>query len=118
MESSILDTLRARPVAAKSRAFKVKVPEPDKQEPVDLLVEIVDKREEEQLDRRDLLRRIESKRMVQEEVTDDTIARARHNVPLPLSLPLELAAAWEKRGHLYALEERRPAAECRLEDLG
>ncbi len=73
MESSILDTLRARPVAAKSRAFKVKVPEPDKQEPVDLLVEIVDKRQEEQLDRRDLLRRIESKRMVQEEVTDDTI---------------------------------------------
>ena len=73
MDTSVLDSLRARPVAAKSRAFKVKVPEPDKQEPVELMVEIVDKREEEQLDRRDLLRRIESKRMVREEITDDTI---------------------------------------------
>ena len=72
MENSVLDSLRARPVAAKSRHFKVKVPEPDKQEPVDLMVEIIDKREEERLDRRDLLRRIESKRMVREEITDDT----------------------------------------------
>ena len=68
MEISVLDSLRARPVAAKSRSFKVNVPEPDKQEPVDLMVEIVDKREEEQLDRRDLLRRVESKRMVREEI--------------------------------------------------
>ena len=73
MATSLLDSLRARPIAAKSHAFKVKVPKPDKQEAVDLLVEIIDKREEQALDRIDLLRRIESKRLVQDQITDDTI---------------------------------------------
>ena len=73
MASSILETMRARPVAMKQQAFKVNVPVPDKEESVELLVHIKDKREEEILDRHDILKRIESKMMVRNEITDDTI---------------------------------------------
>ena len=73
MESFALDSLRAKPVAAKQQHFKVQVPEPDKQEDVELLIPIKDRREESVIDRYDILRRMESKMRVQAEVTDDTI---------------------------------------------
>ena len=73
MESSLLDSLRAKPVPEKQQHFKVQVPEPDKKEEVELLVSIQDRREESVVDRRDILKRIEGNLRVQSEITDDTI---------------------------------------------
>tara|TARA_B100001758_G_scaffold247149_1_gene264092 strand:+ start:4554 stop:7826 length:3273 start_codon:yes stop_codon:yes gene_type:complete len=73
MEGSILDSLRARPVAAKQTTFQVNVPSPDKRKPVELLVPITDKREVENIDRRGIIKRIESKLKTRTEVTDDTV---------------------------------------------
>lgn len=73
MDSSILDSFRAKPVPAKQQHFKVQVPEPDKKEEVELLVPIQDMRDETTIDRHDILKRIESRLRVQSEITDDTI---------------------------------------------
>ena len=84
MNTSVLEQLRTRPVPAKEVSVRVKVPKPDKRESVFLSIPIEDKREVEQLDRHDILKRMDSVRMVRNLVGDDTIRLKPLTQPKPV----------------------------------